>query len=101
MVAVRNKIGDCGVGYAMTHHAPAVERIGIGIVLLLAALTAIGPLTIDLYLAAFPQIVADLNTSQANVQLTMTATLAGLALGQLVIGSLSDSSVGGVRYWSH
>lgn len=91
MVAVRNKIGDCGVGYAMTHHAPAVERIGIGIVLLLAALTAIGPLTIDLYLAAFPQIVADLNTSQANVQLTMTATLAGLALGQLVIGSLSDS----------
>ncbi|WP_147915436.1 multidrug effflux MFS transporter [Ruania zhangjianzhongii] len=75
----------------MTHHAPAVERIGIGVVLMLAALTAIGPLTIDLYLAAFPEIVTDLATTPAKVQLTMTATLAGLALGQLIIGSVSDS----------
>lgn len=75
----------------MTPRAPAAERIGIGIVLMLAALTAIGPLTIDLYLAAFPEIVADLDTTQAKVQLTMTATLAGLALGQLIIGSVSDS----------
>lgn len=59
--------------------------------LLLSALTAIGPLTIDLYLAAFPQIVLDLETTQARVQLTMTATLAGLALGQVIVGSLSDS----------
>ena len=75
----------------MTHHAPAVERIGIGVVLMLASLTAIGPLTIDLYLAAFPEIVSELDTTQAKVQLTMTATLAGLALGQLIIGSVSDS----------
>lgn len=75
----------------MTDHAPAAERLGIGIVLLLAALTAIGPLTIDLYLAAFPDIVSELDTTQAKVQLTMTATLAGLALGQLIIGSVSDS----------
>lgn len=71
----------------MTDHAQAAERLGIGIVLLLAALTAIGPLTIDLSLAAFPDIVSELDTTQAEVQLTMTATLAGLALGQLIIGS--------------
>ncbi|UFU03249.1 multidrug effflux MFS transporter [Ruania suaedae] len=75
----------------MTSPVPARERLGVGFVLLLAALTAIGPLTIDLYLAAFPEIVTELGTTQARVQLTMTATLAGLAAGQLVIGSLSDS----------
>src|SRR5699024_5234467 len=71
IVDARNKIGPVAVGVAMTHHAPAVERIGIGVVLMLAALTAIGPLTIDLYLAAFPDIVSELDTTQAKVQLTM------------------------------
>lgn len=66
-------------------------RISAGFVLLVSALTAIGPLTIDLYLAAFPQITSDLATSPARVQLTITATLAGLALGQLLIGSVSDA----------
>ncbi|WP_248948576.1 multidrug effflux MFS transporter [Oerskovia enterophila] len=59
--------------------------------LLLSALTAIGPLTIDLYLSAFPQIVRELGTTESRIQLTLTATLAGLALGQLLIGSLSDA----------
>ena len=59
--------------------------------LLLGALTAIGPFTIDMYLAAFPQITADMGTQPAAVQLTITATLAGLALGQLLIGSISDA----------
>ncbi|QDW61871.1 multidrug effflux MFS transporter [Oerskovia sp. KBS0722] len=66
-------------------------RITVGFVLLLSALTAIGPLTIDLYLSAFPQIVTDLGTTESRIQLTLTATLAGLALGQLLIGSLSDA----------
>ncbi|WP_251152687.1 multidrug effflux MFS transporter [Cellulosimicrobium sp. Marseille-Q4280] len=59
--------------------------------ILLSALTAVGPLTIDLYLAAFPEIVDELGTTASRVQLTLTATLAGLALGQLLIGSLSDA----------
>ncbi|MBZ2199438.1 multidrug effflux MFS transporter [Occultella gossypii] len=75
----------------MTLPAPTRERISASFVLLLAALTAVGPLTIDLYLAAFPQIVTDLGTTDARVQLTMTATLAGLAVGQLLLGSLSDA----------
>ncbi len=66
-------------------------RIPASLVLLLGALTAIGPFTIDLYLAAFPQITTDLVTDPAAVQLTITATLAGLALGQLIIGSVSDA----------
>ena len=69
----------------------ASTRISAGFVLLVSALTAIGPLTIDLYLAAFPQITDELRTSPAKVQLTITATLAGLALGQLLLGSVSDA----------
>ncbi len=66
-------------------------RISAGLILLLSALTAIGPLTFDTYLAAFPEISADLSASPATVQLTLTASLAGLALGQVLIGSLSDT----------
>jgi DHA1 family bicyclomycin/chloramphenicol resistance-like MFS transporter len=68
-----------------------MQRIGAGLILLLGALTAVGPFTIDMYLAAFPQITSDMNTQAAAVQLTITATLAGLALGQLLIGSISDA----------
>jgi len=66
-------------------------RVSAGLVLLLSALTAVGPLTIDLYLSAFPRIVDELGTTESRVQLTLTATLAGLALGQLLIGSVSDA----------
>src|SRR4051812_10012837 len=58
--------------------------------LILGAFVAIGPLTIDLYLPALPTITADLHTTAATVQLTLTGTLVGLALGQLVLGPLSD-----------
>lgn len=66
-------------------------RVSVGFVLLLSALTALGPLTFDTYLAAFPQIADDLGTTSAAVQLTVAASLAGLALGQLLIGSISDA----------
>lgn len=74
--------------------APAARRttrVSAGLVLLLSALTAVGPLTIDLYLSAFPRIVDELGTTESRVQLTLTATLAGLAIGQLLIGSISDA----------
>ncbi|MFI7281425.1 multidrug effflux MFS transporter [Micromonospora chersina] len=61
------------------------------LVLVLGSLIAIGPLTIDMYLPALPAITADLETTSAAVQLTLTGTLAGLALGQLLIGPLSDA----------
>ena len=60
-------------------------------ILILGLLVALGPLTIDMYLPALPRIADDLSVSTSVVQLTLTGTLAGLALGQLVIGPLSDS----------
>jgi DHA1 family bicyclomycin/chloramphenicol resistance-like MFS transporter len=66
-------------------------RQRLRLVLVLGSLIAIGPLTIDMYLPALPSIVADLQTTSAAVQLTLTGTLAGLALGQLLIGPLSDA----------
>ena len=59
--------------------------------LTLGAFVALGPLTIDMYLPALPTIREELATSSATVQLTLTGTLVGLALGQLVIGPLSDA----------
>ena len=60
-------------------------------IVVLGLLVALGPLTIDMYLPALPRIAEDLTVSSSVVQLTLTGTLAGLGLGQLVIGPLSDS----------
>jgi MFS transporter, DHA1 family, multidrug resistance protein len=60
------------------------------LVIVLGSMNAIGPLSIDMYLPAFPEIARELNTSASSVQLTLTACVAGLALGQLVLGPLSD-----------
>lgn len=59
-------------------------------IILLGALTALGPFTIDLYLPAFPVLQEDFRTSAAAIQLTLTGTMIGFALGQLVVGPLSD-----------
>ena len=58
---------------------------------LLGALSAFGPLSMDMYLPATPTIAASLHADQALVQLTMSGCFAGLALGQLIAGPLSDS----------
>ncbi|MBU2662726.1 multidrug effflux MFS transporter [Actinoplanes bogorensis] len=68
---------------------PSGRRLRI--VLVLGFLTALGPLTIDMYLPALPTITTDLHSTDAAVQLTLTGTLLGLALGQLLIGPLSDA----------
>jgi DHA1 family bicyclomycin/chloramphenicol resistance-like MFS transporter len=57
---------------------------------MLGSFTALGPLTIDMYLPALPTITGELATTSAAVQLTLTGTLLGLGLGQLVIGPLAD-----------
>ena len=59
-------------------------------ILTLGALTALGPFTVDLYLPAFPALEESLGVSEAAVQLTLTGTTIGFALGQLVVGPLSD-----------
>lgn len=81
---------------ACRYHAPvmsipapsaAPER---GLVFLLAAIMAFGPLTIDMYLPAMPTLRVDLLASTAQVQLTLSAYLIGLACGQLVYGPVTD-----------
>ncbi len=58
---------------------------------LLGGFTAFGPLSMDLYLPAFPALAADLGASQAAVQLTLTADVIGLVVGQLILGPISDA----------
>lgn len=60
------------------------------LILVLALLTMVSPLATDMYLPAFPQMATELDTTATGIQLTLTAFLIGLALGQLVIGPLSD-----------
>jgi DHA1 family bicyclomycin/chloramphenicol resistance-like MFS transporter len=58
--------------------------------ILMGALTAIGPFSIDLYLPAFPAIAAGLRVSQGEVERTMAAYLVGLAAAQIFYGPLAD-----------
>jgi DHA1 family bicyclomycin/chloramphenicol resistance-like MFS transporter len=60
------------------------------LLLVLGLLTAAGPLAIDMYVPGFPAMSASLRTGGPAVQLTLTAFLAGVVVGQLVIGPLSD-----------
>lgn len=56
----------------------------------LGALSAFGPLSIDLYIPALPQLGKDLLTTEALTQVTMSACLIGIAVGQLLWGPISD-----------
>jgi MFS transporter, DHA1 family, multidrug resistance protein len=71
--------------------APA-PRLGgrAQVVLILGALSAFGPLSIDMYLPGLPELGRGLDAPAWAVQLTLTACLAGLALGQILAGPLSD-----------
>lgn len=60
------------------------------IMLSLGVLTAVGPFSLDTYLPAFPAIASDLQTGPEAVQLSLTACLVGLALGQLLVGPWGD-----------
>lgn len=59
-------------------------------VLVLGALTALGPFTVDLYLPAFPALEHEFAVSTALIQLTLTATAVGFGVGQLLVGPWSD-----------
>ena len=76
----------------MTATLPELDRRGrLRLILVLGSLIALGPLTIDMYLPALPSITDDLMTTSSSVQLTLTGTLAGVAVGQLLVGPLSDA----------
>ena len=66
------------------------ERTPWGLVILLGSLTAMGPLAIDMYLPSLPAISAGLRASAGEAQATVSAFLAGMAIGQLFYGPASD-----------
>ena len=73
---------------------PAARFVGrryVQLVVVLGALMAIGPLTIDTYLPALPELSEEMGATDAQTQLTITGLLLGLGLGQLIIGPLSDT----------
>lgn len=76
----------------MTTTTPTATQASPGALLIgvLALLTAVPPLATDMYLPGFPSMATELGTSASSIQLTLTTFLIGLALGQLIIGPLSD-----------
>jgi MFS transporter, DHA1 family, multidrug resistance protein len=60
-------------------------------VLILGGLTAFGPLSIDMYLPALPSLAHGFRAAESEAQLTLTACVLGIALGQVLAGPLSDA----------
>ncbi|RYE86864.1 MAG: Bcr/CflA family efflux MFS transporter [Myxococcales bacterium] len=69
--------------------APA-SRPDLGLLLILGALTAFAPMSIDMYLPALPGIASDLGSTATGAQATVAAFFVGLSAGQLLYGPLSD-----------
>ncbi|MEU7228070.1 multidrug effflux MFS transporter [Streptomyces chrestomyceticus] len=71
----------------------APPRTGTGLlIMVLGGLSAVSPFAIDMYAPGFPEIVTSFGTSKTAVQLSLTACLAGLAVGQIVLGPVSDAT---------
>ncbi|MCT2536945.1 Bcr/CflA family efflux MFS transporter [Aquibacillus koreensis] len=71
------------------HNPTGKQRLGLAF--LLAMLCMLGPFNIDMYLPSFPSIADDLGARASLVQLSLTACLIGLAIGQMVVGPISDA----------
>ena len=54
-------------------------------------MTAFGPLTIDMYVPSLPKVQGDFGSTTSEIQLTLSFTMIGLALGQFIFGPLSDA----------
>jgi len=65
-------------------------KTGTAAILVLGLLTAYGPVSIDMYLPALPAIASDLSATSEAAQRTLAVTFIGFALGQLLMGPLSD-----------
>jgi MFS transporter, DHA1 family, multidrug resistance protein len=66
-------------------------RVRVRHVLLLGAMATIGPLSSDMYLPSLPTMSHELGATMALTQMTLTASLFGGALGQMIIGPISDA----------
>jgi DHA1 family bicyclomycin/chloramphenicol resistance-like MFS transporter len=64
---------------------------GLRLILILGALSAFGPLSTDMYLPALPRLARDFGARPSVIQLTLTTSVLGLALGQVLAGPISDA----------
>ena len=67
-----------------------MARVSLSWALILGLLAGIGPMCTDLYLPALPEMSEQLAATTTITQLTLTASLIGLGVGQLLFGPLSD-----------
>lgn len=74
-----------------TGNKEASKRVQVKHVLILGGLTAFAPLSTDMYLPSLPAVSHDLGATMALAQITLTACILGLALGQVIVGPLSDA----------
>ena len=77
-------------GIPYSHAKTSAARYSNYLIVLLGILTAFGPLVTDMYLPTLPSMTVYFGTSQSMVQMGLTTSMAGLALGQLLFGPLSD-----------
>ena len=72
-------------------HSPGREQaVGRPLAVVLCLLTVFGPISMDLYLPVLPALTTELGATTSAAQLTVTACLLGLAVGQVVAGPISD-----------
>jgi DHA1 family bicyclomycin/chloramphenicol resistance-like MFS transporter len=75
----------------VSRRAPVDQtRGGLWLIITLGALSGFGPLCLDMYLPALPELPAALSSTSSAAQLTLSACIIGLAVGQLITGPLSD-----------
>lgn len=74
----------------MTKDAPPQYRPTVRFVALMGFMTALGAISIDMYLPSLPAVESELATTTGAAQFTISAVLIGAALGQLVVGPISD-----------
>jgi len=67
-----------------------VRQSHFHLILILGLLSSIGPLSIDMYLPAFPTIAKDLNTPVSSVMLSLSSFFIGISFGQLIYGPLLE-----------
>lgn len=77
-------------GPSVSTQQPQTRSRRLQAVLILGCLSAFGPFSLDMYLPALPSLAKDLNTTASMAQLSLTSCLLGLAIGQLIVGPLSD-----------
>src|SRR5688572_10404140 len=79
-----------GSSEAASSHPVSSHASYYGLAVILGALTAMGPLAIDMYLPALPTIARDFNTTAGAVQVSLALYFVGIAAGQAFYGPFSD-----------